>query len=130
MEGSSTTAIPEGMQSYQAVHLKSPEIIRGFFSFTVPMQQMQGPLIRTKYLGPTNYRGSRITAVHKRDSEQTQRVTLSWDHSLDGLENAKAAALALLNTWPYRQDMVLVACGWDHDHYYFVASPAPLSNPA
>ena len=94
------------------------------------MQLLQGPLIRTKYLGPTNYRGSRITAVHKRDSEQTQRVTLSWDHSLDGLENAKAAALALLKSWPYRQDMVLVACGWDHDHYYFVASPAPVSSPA
>ena len=49
---------------------------------------------------------------------------------MDGLENAKAAALALLKSWPYRQDMVLVACGWDHDHYYFVASPAPLSSPA
>ena len=71
-----------------------------------------------------------MTAVHKRDSEQTQRVTLSWDHSMDGLENAKAAALALCKSWPYCQDMVLVACGWDHDHYYFVASPAPVSSPA
>ena len=94
------------------------------------MQLLQGPLIRTKFLGPTNYRGSRITAVHKRDSEQTQRVTLSWDHSMDGLENAKAAALALLKSWPYRQDMVLVACGFDHDHYYFIASTAPISSPA
>ena len=94
------------------------------------MQLLQGPLIRTKYHGPTDHRDARISAVHKRDSEQTQRVTLSWDHSLDGLENAKAAALALLKSWPYCQDMVLVACGFDHDHYYFIASPAPLSNPA
>ena len=94
------------------------------------MQLLQGPLIRTKYHGPTDHRDARISAVHKRDSEQTQRVTLSWDHSLDGLENAKAAALALLKSWPYCQDMVLVACGFDHDHYYFIASPAPLSSPA
>jgi len=94
------------------------------------MQLLQGPLIRTKHHAPTTYRDARISAVHKRDSEQTQRVTLSWDHSLDGLENAKAAALALLKSWPYRQDMVLVACGFDHDHYYFIASPAPLSSPA
>ena len=94
------------------------------------MQLMQGPLIRTKYLGPTNYRGSRITATHKRDGEQTQRVTLSWDHSLDGLENAKAAALALCKSWPYEQTMTLVACGFDHDHYYFIASTEPISSPA
>ena len=94
------------------------------------MRLLQGPLIRTKYLGPTNYRGSRITAVHKRDSEETQRVTLSWDHSLDGLENAKAAALALCQSWPYEQAMTLVACGFDHDYYYFIASPAPISTPA
>ena len=87
-------------------------------------------MIRTKYLGPTNYRGSRITAVHKRDSEQTQRVTLSWDHRMDGLENAKAAALALCAKWPYEQTMTLVACGFDHDNYYFIASTEPISNPA
>jgi len=93
------------------------------------MELLQGPLIRTKYLGPTNYRESRIKAVHKRDSDEVQSVTLSWDHSLDGMENAKAAALALLQSWPYQDhhQMVLVACGFDHDHYYFIASPAPIS---
>ena len=44
--------------------------------------------------GPTNYRvpGSpqRIS-----DGEQTQRVTLSWDHSMDGLENASGSACAV-----------------------------------
>ena len=101
-----------------------------FFVWCAEMQLLQGPLIRTKYLGPTNYRGSRITATHKRDGEQTQRVTLSWDHSMDGLENAKAAALALCAKWPYEQTMSLVACGFDHDHYYFIASTEPISNPA
>ncbi len=95
------------------------------------MQLLQGPLIRTKYLGPTTWRGPRITAVHKRDSEQTQRVTIHWNHALDGMENAKAAALALCRTWQHPEmEMVLVACGFDHDHYYFSASPEPISSPA
>jgi len=94
------------------------------------MQLLQGPLIRTKYLGPTTWRGARITAVHKRDSERTQRVTLHWNDRLDALENAKAAALALCKQWPYEQTMTLVACGFDHDHYYFIASTAPISDPA
>ncbi len=93
------------------------------------MKLLQGPLIVTKFLGPTNYRGSRIKAIHKRDSEETFTVTLSWDHSLNGMENAKAAALALLQSWPFQDhhQMVLVACGFDHDHYYFIASTAPIS---
>jgi len=49
---------------------------------------------------------------------------------MDGLENAKAAALALCKSWPYEQTMTLVACGFDHDHYYFIASTAPISSPA
>ena len=105
-------------------------MIRVFSLLNAPMQLMQGPLIRTKYLGPTDHRGSRISAVHKRDGEQTWRVTLDWDHRLDGLENAKAAALALCKQWPYEQTMVLVACGFDHDHYYFIANSAPISDPA
>ena len=94
------------------------------------MQLLQGPLIRTKHHAPTTYRDARISAVHKRDSGRTWRVTLEWDHDLDGLENAKAAALALCKQWPYEQTMVLVACGFDHDHYYFIANSAPISSPA
>ena len=100
------------------------------FTAPKPVHLTQGPLIRTKYLGPTSYKGPRITATHKRDGERTQRVTLAWDHQLDGMENAKAAALALCQSWPYEQTMVLVACGFDHDHYYFIASPEPINDPA
>lgn len=100
------------------------------FVWCAEMQLLQGPLIRTKYLGPTDHRDSRITAVHKRDSERTQRVTIPWDRELDPMENAKAAALALCKSWPYEQTMTLVACGFDHDHYYFIASTEPINNPA
>jgi hypothetical protein len=46
--------------------------------------------ITTKYLGPTNSRGSRVKATASAGS-----VTLSWDHALDSDENHRAAALAL-----------------------------------
>ena len=96
------------------------------------MQLLQGPLIRTKHHGPTTYRDARISAVHKRDGERTWRVTLEWDHNLDGLENAKAAALALINTSPMADWQVqLLASGYDQDHYYFIASSVPTqSSPA
>jgi len=46
--------------------------------------------IITKYLCPTNFKGSRITA--KCDA---MRITLSWDHALNPEENHIAAAAAL-----------------------------------
>ena len=93
------------------------------------MELLQGPLIVTKHHGPTTHRDARISAVHRRDSNRKFSVTLTWDQSLDGMENAKAAALALLKSWPFQEhhQMVLVACGFDHDHYYFIASTAPIS---
>jgi hypothetical protein len=47
--------------------------------------------ITTKYIGPTNYRGSRVTAF-----DGDNRITLSWDCSLDSEENHTAAARALV----------------------------------
>ena len=46
--------------------------------------------IQTKYHGPSNVRGSRISA-----SAGRMKVTLSWDDALDADENHDAAALAL-----------------------------------
>ena len=83
-----------------------------------------GPLIITRYLGPTNYRGSRVVATHKRDSETVWRVTLSWDHVLNSTENHQAAAVALMQRWPFgdgSEAFVLVARGHDHDCYAWVA---------
>lgn len=48
--------------------------------------------IQTKYLGPTNVRGSRVKAIAEAGS-----VTLSWNHSLNADGNHKAAAEALAN---------------------------------
>lgn len=46
--------------------------------------------IITKYLGPTNHRGSRIKATAWAGS-----VTVSYDYSLDTVGNHKAAAQAI-----------------------------------
>ena len=43
--------------------------------------------ITTKYLGPTNYKGSRISA-----SDGTRRVIVSYDPALDSFPNHLAAA--------------------------------------
>lgn len=48
--------------------------------------------IKTKYVGPTNTRGARITA-----SCDAGTVTLSRDSSLDSQGNHQKAAMALLN---------------------------------
>lgn len=46
--------------------------------------------IKTKWLAPTNYRGSRIVA-----SAEAGKVTVQWDYSLNVDENHRAAAGAL-----------------------------------
>jgi hypothetical protein len=46
--------------------------------------------ITTRYHGPTNTRGARVTA-----SDEDNRITLSWDHEVGSQENHDAAARAL-----------------------------------
>lgn len=54
--------------------------------------------ILTKYLGPTNYRGSRIKAMA---SSRGPYVVLPWDYGLDqtGNHDAAAAELAAQLDW-------------------------------
>jgi hypothetical protein len=50
--------------------------------------------ITTKYLGPTNHRGSRIKATSYRGS-----LTIPWDAALDTADNHTAAARAAAQKW-------------------------------
>ena len=77
-------------------------------------------MIVTRYLGPTNCRGSRVKATHKRDSETTWQATVSWDYSLDPWANHQVAAEQLLGKWVTRDDLVIVGRGHDHDAYYWL----------
>jgi len=81
---------------------------------------LTGPVIVTRYLGPTNHRGSRIKATHKRDSEATWQATVAWDHSLSAEANHQAAAEQLLGRWITRDDLVIMAAANDHDAYYWL----------
>ncbi len=51
--------------------------------------------ITTKYLGATNFRGSRIKAVAADGDKNPPQVTLAYDHGLNIDENHKKAAIAL-----------------------------------
>lgn len=50
-------------------------------------------IIETKYISASTHRGARISA---KASGCKQRVTLGYDHALDGDDNHKRAALALM----------------------------------
>ena len=50
--------------------------------------------ITTKYLGPTNTRGSRIVA-----KAQAGKITIAWDHALDSADNHIAAAKAFASKY-------------------------------
>lgn len=55
-----------------------------------------GLIIETKFLGPTDYKGSRVSAVCKRDSDKAYRATIDWSHALDSSGNHQAAAEAVM----------------------------------
>ena len=55
--------------------------------------------ITTRYLGPTNVRGSRVTA-----RAAVGRVILNWDHALNSDENHAAAAKALADKFQWGGD--------------------------
>lgn len=50
--------------------------------------------IVTKYLGPTDHRGSRIMC-----KAQAGRMMVPWDHSLDVGGNHRRAAMAFVAKW-------------------------------
>jgi hypothetical protein len=80
----------------------------------------RGCLIKTRYLGPTNHRGSRVVATHKWGNGDTKRVIVSWDDALGAQDNHLAVAeqlAAVMFSVPGK----ISGMGWDHDAYYFLA---------
>ena len=55
-----------------------------------------GVIIETRYIGPTDTKGSRISAVCKRDSDRTYRKTVSWNYGKESADNHLAAAEAVM----------------------------------
>ena len=71
--------------------------------------------IETHYLGPTNYRGSRIVAQvgpGRPSDGHAPRIVMSYDHELDGPDNHAKAACRLANQmksdqrWPEDAELI------------------------
>ena len=91
-------------------------------NITIP-ESLRGLVIKTKYLGATDYKGARIKATHLREDGVTYSKSISKDYDLEPSENAFNAAQSLIDSWPlkeYNPNMKIVSMGWDHANYYFV----------
>ena len=64
----------------------------------LPRTITRGFTISTKFLGPTNTRGSRVKATYKRDNERTWNATTHWNHAIDSEQNHFRAAQELLKS--------------------------------
>lgn len=68
----------------------------------------RNPVILTRYLGPTNTRGSRVKAT----TGSGVSVTLDWDHELDADENHARAAVALcVRRWAMPEEDITLRGG-------------------
>ena len=76
--------------------------------------------IRTKYLGPTNTRPSRIKAI-----AEAGYVTVSLDHSLNSDENHAVAAIKLMEKFGWEGELVGGSIGSD---YVWVFSNGPKAH--
>ena len=79
-----------------------------------------GPVIVTSYHGATNTRQARITASHRRDSDNIWCRYLNYDDALSAEENHLKAAEKLLTSWPYENSLKIVGRGHDYRNYFFL----------
>lgn len=65
----------------------------------LPLPLSLSRIIETRYLGPTDYRGSRIVV-----RSTAGRMVVPWDHAIDAAANhdAAAAAYAARQGWEWR----------------------------
>ena len=75
--------------------------------------------IKTKYLSPTNHKGTRVKAQADAGS-----VIVEWDHALESSENHAAAAQMLCQKYGWnkqgKKSYKLIQGGIDNGNYVFV----------
>ena len=76
--------------------------------------------IQTRYIGPSNTRGSRVKATAEAGS-----VTLSWDNALNATDNHRIAAETLANKYGWPKNMIGGALPNSSDYVWVVADPDP-----
>lgn len=84
-------------------------------------QDMIRQAITTKYIGPTNFKGSRVKAIWRNPSGGLT-VTLNWDYALNSEENHRAAAEALMAKYGWDKKYDAYQGGLDSG-YAFVLLP-------
>ena len=78
--------------------------------------------IITKYIGPTNYRGSRIKAT---DTDGNS-ITISYDHSLNHDQAYLKAAIALCNKMKWKTN--LIGGGIQNGYVFVFANSTPRND--
>ena len=68
--------------------------------------------IETRYHGPGNVRGSRVSVRRMDDDKRPDRIYVSWDHALNPEENHRAAALV----WLRKHDWLDAYGAWIGGH--------------
>lgn len=76
--------------------------------------------IKTRYLGPTNYRGSRVSVTDDGGFDnKARRLIVGWDHELNTTGNHAAAASAWIEKFIDLPDAHLADVGLAFDGSYF-----------
>jgi hypothetical protein len=93
-----------------------------------PLPTAHFRVIRTRFAGPTNHRGSRIIGDA---GDAASRVTLEWDSSLNSDGNHAAAALAVVAKmgWDTTEHTPITGGGYG-DSTYWVFLPRQATPPA
>ena len=90
---------------------------------------LTGLTVETRFLSPTDHRGSRISAVCKRDSDHAYRCIVNWDHSINPEDNHAAAVAKLIDIidsndeWAQTEHFRIVARGYggsNESAYYWL----------
>lgn len=72
------------------------------------------PIVRTRYIGPTDFRGSRVSAVNVCSGT---RITIGWDDALNSEENHELAATRIASKLGHT---VVSHCSEKNGGYLFV----------
>lgn len=75
--------------------------------------------IRTRFVGPTNYRPSRVTVSDDGSfGSEPRRLTWSWDPALSGRENHAAAVQEWLDKFNPGTVVKGPGLGFAHEYYW------------
>ena len=99
-----------------------------------PIQAVaRGFVIETRYLGPTDTKGSRVMATSRRDTSLHHRITVAYQHELDTEGAHRYAAEALIRKiereglreasgghdgWIVQHPIRIVGCGYNGSRGY------------